>query len=342
MQLVVPLVATDSRFHKSSKTTFTQMTQIIFSPSPHIHTARTTGGIMRHVLVALAPAVICALWFFGIDALWVLVTSVISCIATEWLITRFMLRRAASLSDCSAILTGVLLALTLPSSLPLWMVAAGGIIAIGIAKMAFGGLGCNIFNPALVGRVFLLISFPVAMTTWPLPIGRFATADGTTGATILSQLKTGIANSCALDLPAMFAGDMGGSIGEVSTGALLLGFVYLLVLKIIKWHIPVSIVAGLVLVDLMAGFPPLPDILSGGLLLGAVFMATDYVTSPMTNRGKLLYGLMIGIITAVIRRWGSYPEGISFAILIMNGATPLINRYMHNTRFSGRRKEATA
>ena len=318
------------------------MTQIIFSPSPHIHTARTTGGIMRHVLVALAPAVICALWFFGIDALWVLVTSVISCIATEWLITRFMLRRAASLSDCSAILTGVLLALTLPSSLPLWMVAAGGIIAIGIAKMAFGGLGCNIFNPALVGRVFLLISFPVAMTTWPLPIGRFATADGTTGATILSQLKTGIANSCALDLPAMFAGDMGGSIGEVSTGALLLGFVYLLVLKIIKWHIPVSIVAGLVLVDLMAGFPPLPDILSVGLLLGAVFMATDYVTSPMTNRGMLLYGLMIGIITAVIRRWGSYPEGISFAILIMNGATPLINRYMHNTRFSGRRKEATA
>ena len=319
------------------------MTQkIIFSPSPHIHTGRTTGGIMRHVLIALAPAVACALWFFGLPALWVLVTSVASCVATEWLITRYMLRRPVSLSDCSAILTGVLLALTLPSGLPLWMAAAGGIVAIGIAKMAFGGLGCNIFNPALVGRVFLLISFPVAITTWPLPASPFTDTDGATGATVLSQLKMGLADSGALDMLGMFTGDMGGSMGEVSAAALLLGFIYLLALRIIKWHIPVSIVAGLVLVDLIAGFPPLTDILSGGLLIGAIFMATDYVTSPMSRRGMLLYGLMIGIITAVIRRWGSYPEGISFAILIMNGATPLINRYMHNARFSPRRKEAAA
>ena len=253
-----------------------------------------------------------------------------------------MLRRPVSLSDCSAILTGVLLALTLPSGLPLWMAAAGGIVAIGIAKMAFGGLGCNIFNPALVGRVFLLISFPVAMTTWPLPASPFTDTDGATGATVLSQLKMGLADSGALDMLGMFTGDMGGSMGEVSAAALLLGFIYLLALRIIKWHIPVSIVAGLVLVDLIAGFPPLTDILSGGLLIGAIFMATDYVTSPMSRRGMLLYGLMIGIITAVIRRWGSYPEGISFAILIMNGATPLINRYMHNARFSPRRKEAAA
>lgn len=297
---------------------------------------------MRHVLIALAPAVACALWFFGLPALWVLVTSVASCVATEWLITRYMLRRPVSLSDCSAILTGVLLALTLPSGLPLWMAAAGGMVAIGIAKMAFGGLGCNIFNPALVGRVFLLISFPVAMTTWPLPASPFADTDGATGATVLSQLKMGLADSGALDMLGMFTGDMGGSMGEVSAAALLLGFIYLLALRIIKWHIPVSIVAGLVLVDLIAGFPPLTDILSGGLLIGAIFMATDYVTSPMSRRGMLLYGLMIGIITAVIRRWGSYPEGISFAILIMNGATPLINRYMHNARFSPRRKEAAA
>lgn len=297
---------------------------------------------MRHVLIALAPAVACALWFFGLPALWVLVTSVASCVATEWLITRYMLRRPSSLSDYSAILTGVLLALTLPSGLPLWMAAAGGIVAIGIAKMAFGGLGCNIFNPALVGRVFLLISFPVAMTTWSLPASPFTDTDGATGATILSQLKKGLADSGTMDMLRMFTGDMGGSLGEVSAAALLLGFIYLLALRIIKWHIPVSIVAGLVLVDLIAGFPPLTDILSGGLLLGAIFMATDYVTSPMSRRGMLLYGLMIGIITAVIRRWGSYPEGISFAILIMNGATPLINRYMHNARFSPRRKEATA
>lgn len=297
---------------------------------------------MRHVLIALAPAVACALWFFGLPALWVLVTSVASCVATEWLITRYMLRRPVSLSDCSAILTGVLLALTLPSGLPLWMAAAGGMVAIGIAKMAFGGLGCNIFNPALVGRVFLLISFPVAMTTWPLPASPFADTDGATGATVLSQLKMGLADSGALDMLGMFIGDMGGSMGEVSAAALLLGFIYLLALRIIKWHIPVSIVAGLVLVDMIAGFPPLTDILSGGLLIGAIFMATDYVTSPMSRRGMLLYGLMIGIITAVIRRWGSYPEGISFAILIMNGATPLINRYMHNARFSPRRKEAAA
>lgn len=297
---------------------------------------------MRHVLIALAPAVGTALWFFGLPALWVLITSVVSCVATEWLITKYMLRRPSTISDCSAVLTGVLLALTLPSELPLWMVAAGGIVAIGIAKMAFGGLGCNIFNPALVGRVFLLISFPVAMTTWPLPSNPFADTDGATGATILAKLKTGIADSGLLDIQGMFIGDMGGSMGEVSAAALLLGFAYLLTLRIIKWHIPVSIVVGLVLVDLLAGFPPLPDILSGGLLLGAIFMATDYVTSPMTNRGMLLYGLMIGIITAVIRRWGSYPEGISFAILMMNGVTPLINRYIHNKRFAPRRKEATA
>lgn len=315
---------------------------IIFSPSPHIHTGRTTGGIMRHVLIALIPATVCALWFFGLPALWVLITSVVSCVATEWLITKYMLRRTSTIKDCSAVLTGVLLALTLPSELPLWMVAAGGIVAIGIAKMAFGGLGCNIFNPALVGRVFLLISFPVAMTTWPLPSNPFANTDGATGATILATLKTGVADSGVLDMQSMFMGDMGGSMGEVSAAALLLGFVYLLALRIIKWHIPVSVVAGLVLVDLLAGFPPLPDILSGGLLLGAIFMATDYVTSPMANRGMLLYGLMIGIITAVIRRWGSYPEGISFAILMMNGVTPLINRYIHNKRFAPRKKEVAA
>lgn len=216
-------------------------------------------------------------------------------------------------------------------------------MAVGIGKMAFGGLGCNIFNPALVGRVFLLISFPVAMTSWPLPEAGFGDADGATGATVLSMVKLGQLNPSDMPDADMLWGMMGGSMGEVSAVALLIGFVYLLAVRIIKWQIPMAIIAGLALVDVLAGYPVLFDIFSGGLLLGAIFMATDYATSPMTRRGMLVYGAFIGIITAVIRRWGAYPEGLSFAILIMNGFTPLINRYMKPHRFSPRRrKEAMA
>lgn len=313
---------------------------LIFSPSPHIHTSRTTSGAMYHVIVALIPAILCSLYYFGLPALEVLLLSVLSCAGVEWAVTRFMLRRPSTLRDGSAILTGVLLALNLPSGLPWWMVIIGAVVAVGIAKMAFGGLGCNVFNPALVGRVFLLISFPVAMTAWPLPDPGFGDADGVTGATILGQLKMGLVSPDELPLMSMFAGNVGGSMGEVSAAALLLGFVYLLAFRVIKWYIPVAVAAGVIVVDLAAGFPPLVDLLSGGLILGAVFMATDYVTSPMTRRGMLLYGFMIGVITVVIRRWGIYPEGMSFAILIMNGFTPLINRYIRPERFSPRRKEA--
>lgn len=317
--------------------------KLIFSTTPHIHTSRTVRGSMLHVIVALLPALACSLYFFGLPALAVLCVSVAVCVLTEWAITRFMLRRATTIGDLSAVLTGVLLAMNLPSNLPLWMVAAGAVMAVGIAKMAFGGLGCNIFNPALVGRVFLLISFPVAMTTWPLPDAGFGDADGVTGATVLSLVKLGQLTPAEIPGSDMLIGSMGGSLGEVSALALLLGFAYLLAVRIIKWHIPVAIVAGLALVDVLAGYPVLFDIFSGGLLLGAIFMATDYVTSPMTRRGMLLYGLFIGIITASIRRWGAYPEGMSFAILIMNGFTPLINRYMKPHRFSPkRRKEAMA
>lgn len=316
------------------------MTQstIIFSPSPHTHTGRTTPMAMYHVLIALLPAVACALYFFGLPALGVLVTSMAACVATEWAITRFMLRRPTTVFDGSALLTGVLLALNLPSNLPLWMVAAGAVMAIGIAKMAFGGLGCNIFNPALVGRVFLLISFPVAMTTWPVPLQ----PDGITGPTILGLEKLGSLAPDQVEISSLLTGDIGGSMGEVSALALMIGFIYLLATKVIKWHIPVCVVIGLVFVDICAGWPVLVDILSGGLLLGAIFMATDYVTSPMTTKGMVVYGLAIGVITAVIRRWGAYPEGMSFAILIMNGFTPLINRYMRPSRFSPHRKEVAA
>lgn len=311
---------------------------LIFSPSPHIHTDRSTSGAMKHVIIALLPAVFCAVYYFGLPAVGVLAVSVAVCVTTEWSITKFLLRRQASISDCSAMLTGILLALNLPSNLPLWMVAMGAVMAIGIAKMAFGGLGCNIFNPALVGRVFLLISFPVAMTTWPLP----CMTDGSTGPTILTLESLGQLSPDDVNLKQMITGEMGGSMGEVSALALIIGFVYLLITNVIRWYIPVAVILGLAIVDILAGWPVLPDILSGGLLLGAIFMATDYVTSPMTRSGMILYGVMIGVITAVIRRWGAYPEGMSFAILIMNGLTPLINHYMHPSRFSPHIKELKA
>ena len=198
--------------------------KLIFSTTPHIHTSRTVRGSMLHVIVALLPALACSLYFFGLPALAVLCVSVAVCVLTEWAITRFMLRRATTIGDLSAVLTGVLLAMNLPSNLPLWMVAAGAVMAVGIAKMAFGGLGCNIFNPALVGRVFLLISFPVAMTTWPLPDAGFGDADGVTGATVLSLVKLGQLTPTELPGSDMLIGSMGGSMGEVSALALLLGF----------------------------------------------------------------------------------------------------------------------
>ncbi|MDE5684729.1 MAG: RnfABCDGE type electron transport complex subunit D [Muribaculaceae bacterium] len=313
--------------------------KLILSTTPHIHSSRTVRGAMLHVVLALLPAVFCSLYFFGLPALSVLCVSVAVCVFTEWFITRYMLRRPSTVGDFSAVLTGILLALNLPANLPLWMVAAGAVMALGIGKMAFGGLGCNIFNPALVGRVFLLISFPVAMTCWPLPEAGFGDADGATGATVLSLVKLGQLNPSLLPESYMLWGSMGGSMGEVSALALLAGFVYLLFLRVIKWQIPVAVVAGLAIVDVLAGYPVLYDIFSGGLLLGAIFMATDYVTSPMTRRGMIVYGLFIGIITAAIRRWGAYPEGMSFAILIMNGFTPLINRYMKPHRFSPKKKK---
>lgn len=297
---------------------------------------------MRHVLIALIPAVLCALWFFGLPAMETLILSVAACMGAEWLINRYMLRRADSLADCSALLTGVLLALNLPASLPWWMTVAGAFAAIGIAKMCFGGLGRNIFNPALTGRVFLLISFPVAMTSWPLPDAGFGDADGATGATVLALTKLGELNPADIPYTDMLWGNMGGSMGEVGALSILLGFAYLLVMRVIKWHIPVAIVVGLTIIDLLAGYPVLPDILSGGLLFGAVFMATDYVTSPITRRGMLLYGILIGIIAASIRRWGAYPEGVSFAILLMNGCVPLIDRYIRPHRFSPHKKKLAA
>ncbi|MDE5751222.1 MAG: RnfABCDGE type electron transport complex subunit D, partial [Duncaniella sp.] len=263
------------------------------------------------------------------------------CVAVEYLITRFMLGQKPSIGNLSAVLTGLLLALNLPSNLPVWMILIGCVVAIGIGKMTFGGLGCNIFNPALVGRVFLLLSFPVAMTTWPLPeVNRMAYTDATTGATVLSQIKMGVIEASDVNLVNSLLGNMGGSLGEVGAIALLIGFVYLLVFKVISWHIPVSILLTVAVFSWLIGAPVGVELLSGGLLLGAIFMATDYVTSPMCHSGMVVYGVMIGLITIIIRQWGAYPEGMSFAILIMNGVTPLINRYIKPRKFGERRVAA--
>ena len=315
---------------------------LIVSPSPHIHGGDSISKNMYGVLIALVPAFLVSLYYFGLGALIVTATSVIACVLFEYLIQKFLMKKEPTVCDGSAILTGVLLAFNLPSNLPVWIILIGALAAIGIGKMSFGGLGNNIFNPALVGRVFLLISFPAQMTMGP-EVGQLtAYTDATTGATVLSLMNEG-----ALDkLPTlvdMLLGKMGGSLGEVSALALLLGLVFMLWKKIITWQIPVSILltvfvfTGIMhLVNPVQYASPFVHLLSGGLMLGAIFMATDYVTSPMSKNGMLVYGVGIGILTTVIRLFGSYPEGMSFAILIMNAFTPLINSYIKPKHFGGK------
>ncbi len=312
------------------------------SPSPHIHGGDSISKNMYGVLIALIPAFLVSLYYFGLGALVVTLTSVVSCVVFEYLIQKFIMKQEPTICDGSAILTGVLLAFNLPSNLPVWIIVIGALAAIGIGKMTFGGLGNNIFNPALVGRVFLLISFPAQMTTWPLVDATQAFpltyTDAATGATALSLM-----NEHVTELPSytsLLAGAHGGSLGEISAIALLLGFAFMLWKKIISWHIPVTIIAtvfvftGIMhLVNAGEYASPFVHILSGGLMLGSIFMATDYVTSPMTKKGMVIYAIGIGLLTSIIRLFGSYPEGMSFAILIMNALTPLINTYVKPKHF---------
>lgn len=314
------------------------MNKWIVSSSPHVHSGDSIQKNMLYVVLALLPAYLVALYYFGVGALAVSVIAIASCIGFEAFIQRFVLKTKVSISDGSAALTGLLLAMNLPSNLPWWMVIIGSMAAIGLGKMCYGGLGNNLFNPALVGRVFLLISFPAAMTVWPVPEPfSMAYMDAQTAATPLSFMKF---DQMLPPILNTLIGNEGGSMGEVSAIALLLGGLFLMWKKVITWHIPVSILATVAvftgimhLVDPIAYENPLWHLCSGGLLLGAIFMATDYVTSPMTTRGQLLYGVGIGLITVVIRLWGSYPEGVSFAILLMNAATPLIDKYILPKRF---------
>ena len=326
--------------------------KLIVSLSPHVHSGDSVQKNMYGVLIALIPALLVSLSYFGVGAAVVTLTSVVSCLFFEWAITKFILKREkTTILDGSAIITGVLLAFNVPSNLPVWIIVIGALVAIGIGKMTFGGLGCNPFNPALVGRVFLLISFPDQMTSWP-KIGQVTSyLDAATGATPLALMKMAVhGDASALEqLPSsfdLFIGATGGSLGEVSALALLIGLLYMLWKKIITWHIPVSIQATVVVFSGLMHMAnptlyasPAVHLFFGVLMLGAIFLATVYVTSPMTHKGMIIYGVAIGFLTVVIRNFGAYPEGMSFAILIMNAFTPLINNYCKPKRFGEVKKK---
>ena len=321
---------------------------MIVSPSPHLHSPASTNSIMRDVVIALMPATIVMLLFYGWASLMVLAVASLGCVGLEYAIARWLMHKPEIFNGWSAAVTGVLLALNLPPSTPWWVVLIGALVAIGVAKMSFGGLGQNIFNPAITARVFLLISFPVYMTNWDLTGGFINSVDAISGATPLSIIKEGLKSGMSLDEimavngmnPSTLIRDLGGSGGEISALALLAGFVYLWIRRVVKPWIPLSI---LLTVALIAGVFHAVDpeqftgieinIISGGMLLGALFMATDYVTSPASAWGGVVFGIGIGVIVMMIRYFGSYPEGMSFAILIMNCFVPLINRAFHQKKY---------
>ncbi|WP_297829137.1 RnfABCDGE type electron transport complex subunit D [uncultured Rikenella sp.] len=321
------------------------MSNRIVAPSPHLHGDFSTPRIMRDVVIALVPAFAFSVFVYGGSALFVTGIAICSCMLFEWLIDRFMLGRSSTLGDWSAVVTGTLLAFNLPATISPWLIMLGALVAIGIGKMSFGGLGRNLFNPALVGRVFLLISFPVQMTLFPDTPG----VDAITGATPLAFVKEALKTGTAvteimpnIDLGGMLLGFKDGSMGEIGAVALLLGGIYLLIRRVITWRIPVFVLGSMLvfaailwLVDPTKYINPLFHVFAGGAMLGAIFMATDYVTSPMTKGGQTIFAIGIGVITILIRVWGAYPEGISFAILIMNATVPLINMYAKPSRFGG-------
>lgn len=320
------------------------MDRYLVSPSPHIHSAVSTRTLMRDVIIALLPALLVSILVYGWHELLTVAVSVLSCVLIEWFITRFLLKKASTVGDLSAVVTGILLAMNLPSSTPVWITLIGALVAIGVVKMTFGGLGQNVFNPAIAGRVFLLVSFPQQMTDWTATPGFIHATDAISGATLLGcYAEGGMEELVSLGYETNNLGlffDIGGSAGEISAAMLILGFIYLLVRKVIKPWIPLSIFATVVLIsgifygvnpEVYTG--PAFNLLTGGIILGSCFMATDYVTSPMTTLGGIIYGFGIGFLVMMIRYFGSYPEGMSFAILIMNMTVPLLNKWIHQNKF---------
>ncbi|MBQ4184345.1 MAG: RnfABCDGE type electron transport complex subunit D [Bacteroidales bacterium] len=322
------------------------MGKMIISPSPHIHSKDSTRSLMLDVVIALLPAVIVSFVFYGWREILVMGVSVGSCVILEYAITRYLLHKNSTIGDLSAVVTGILLALNLPYTTPWWVVFIGAVVAMGIAKMTFGGLGQNIWNPALVGRVFLLVSFPTYMTTWGAPQG---VVDAVSGPTPLGAVQEGLMQGSSVqeimaangyDYATLLYANLGGSAGEACALALLAGFIYLCVRKVIKPWITLSIFGTVAItalifwgVDPSRFTGPVFNLLTGGLVLGACFMATDYVTSPMSVWGGVIFGVGIGLLTMMIRYFGSYPEGVSFAILIMNSFVPLINMAFKQKKF---------
>lgn len=311
------------------------------SGSPHVHSDESVKKIMWSVVLSLVPALLVSVYYFGLPVIILTAVSIGCCVLFEYLIQKFMMHKTPTIDDGSAVVTGLLLAFNVPSNLPIWIMVVGALVAIGIAKMPFGGLGHNPFNPALVARVTLLIAFPVQMTSWPVPTPIWGLSDAITGPTTLGLIKEGGDLSQMPSYVDMLIGQMGGSFGEVSAIALLIGAAFLLWKRIITWHIPVSfiatvfIVAGIFhLVNPAEYVNPMIHVLSGGLILGACFMATDMVTSPTSHWGMIIFGCGCGLITIIIRLFGAYPEGVSFSILLMNAVVPLINKGFKPKQFA--------
>lgn len=302
---------------------------LTLSSSPHIRSNETVKGIMRDVIIALIPAALAGIYFFKFRAALVMITAIVSAVFSEWLWQK-LTKRQITINDLSAVVTGILISFNVPVSIPLWMVAIGSAFAIIVVKQFFGGIGENIVNPALAGRAFLLSSWPSAMTNW--------TIDGATSATPLAILKG--AEGSLPSLMNVFVGHVGGCIGETSALALLIGFAYLLYRRVISYHIPVFYVGTVFILTTVIGRNGfmtgngLYEIFAGGLMLGAIFMATDYTTCPMTKKGQVLFAIGCGVLTSVIRIFsGAYPEGVSYSILIMNLFVPLIDKYVIPTKF---------
>lgn len=306
--------------------------KLIVSASPHIHDCATTSTIMRDVLIALAPAMIAATLIFGFRAILMTAVCVLACIVFEYATER-VLGRENTISDLSAAVTGVILSFNLPVQLPIWMAVVGCFFAIVIVKQLFGGIGNNFANPAIAARIFLLLSFSQPMTSW-LAVENGKAVEGVFGATPLAQIAAGETANLP-SLMDMFLGTRGGCMGETCALALIIGGIYLIWRKVITITIPLSFIGGVFVLSLLFGVDPMYQVLGGGLMIGAFFMATDYTTSPITEKGKIIFGLGCALITMVIRVFGSYPEGVSYSILLMNIVTPHINRMVRNKAFGG-------
>ncbi|QTL97247.1 RnfABCDGE type electron transport complex subunit D [Iocasia frigidifontis] len=315
--------------------------QLVVSSSPHVRDVTTVSQIMWSVVLALLPAVIAAVYFFKLQALAIIIVSIIGAVLTE-LIFQKVRNKKITIDDGSAVITGILLALTLPPTMPLWMVFLGSVVAVGLGKQVFGGLGYNPFNPALVGRAFLMAAYTVKMTTWVAPIN-----SGSSSVKMLIGQLAGrnvdlVSTATPLNLAGkgeiteywnLFIGHIGGSLGETSAFALLLGAAYLIYKGYISWRIPAGMIASVFILSMIFGQDPIFHVLAGGLVLGAFYMATDMVTSPITKMGRWIFGIGAGTLVVIIRIWGGYPEGVLYSILLMNTAVPLLNRYTRPRSF---------